>query len=393
MSPLEHYLRYYDTLVEPGYAVLVTGDWGIGKTHQVKSILKQIDDERQNKNGKEYGHIYVSLYGLSNAGEIAAELVARISPSARILGSVTRKVGDATTSMGGLFALGGVFSSLEGPILRRELGSATHRTLVLDDLERCTIPLNILHGIINQYVEHLGFKIVLIAHDARIEANFAGLKEKLIGQTLRAMPQMDDAWEGFVRDIRSADQRTFIGKHDSVIRQAFEQSGVKSLRILRHVLEDIGRLHDAMSETQLANDVACVQLVGWHAEVNAMLRNADLPIRYFDNPYAYILGLEKDDKRTARLNSLCSASYRINLAESGVAELVLVAGTYEPNMIQTTLSASHEFGAREEDPPWKKVWNRRFLSDDEVIAAIVEMERQFMNTEFEEVESFSTYSA
>ena len=40
MSNLNNYIDYYKTLVKPGYAVLVTGKWGTGKTYQVKKALR-----------------------------------------------------------------------------------------------------------------------------------------------------------------------------------------------------------------------------------------------------------------------------------------------------------------------------------------------------------------
>jgi len=40
MSQLESYLDYYKSLSNPGYAVLITGAWGVGKTYQVKDALK-----------------------------------------------------------------------------------------------------------------------------------------------------------------------------------------------------------------------------------------------------------------------------------------------------------------------------------------------------------------
>ena len=52
-DPLKSYLDYYKDLDRPGYAVLVTGEWGVGKTYQVQKVLAP----------EEY--IYVSLFGLS----------------------------------------------------------------------------------------------------------------------------------------------------------------------------------------------------------------------------------------------------------------------------------------------------------------------------------------
>lgn len=39
MTHLTDYLSYFQTLKSPGYAVLVTGDWGVGKTHQVRQSI------------------------------------------------------------------------------------------------------------------------------------------------------------------------------------------------------------------------------------------------------------------------------------------------------------------------------------------------------------------
>ena len=38
-SHLIQYLDYYIKLENPGYAVMVTGDWGVGKTYQVKKYF------------------------------------------------------------------------------------------------------------------------------------------------------------------------------------------------------------------------------------------------------------------------------------------------------------------------------------------------------------------
>ena len=48
---------------KPGYAVLVVGEWGIGKTYQIKESLKE--DE----------YYYVSLYGIQDSASIHAEVV------------------------------------------------------------------------------------------------------------------------------------------------------------------------------------------------------------------------------------------------------------------------------------------------------------------------------
>lgn len=57
-TALANYLQYYSTLEKPGYAVLVTGPWGVGKTHQVKQVIPESQ------------RYYVSLYGLDSVNSI-----------------------------------------------------------------------------------------------------------------------------------------------------------------------------------------------------------------------------------------------------------------------------------------------------------------------------------
>jgi GTPase SAR1 family protein len=59
------YLTYYLGLKHaPGFAVLVSGPWGVGKTYLLKAFLKEeFGEETAN-------YVYVSLYGLSSIEEI-----------------------------------------------------------------------------------------------------------------------------------------------------------------------------------------------------------------------------------------------------------------------------------------------------------------------------------
>src|SRR4051794_9363809 len=59
------YLTYYlDLTRAPGFAVLLSGPWGVGKTYLLKAFLK----EKLGEDAASY--VYVSLYGLSSIEEI-----------------------------------------------------------------------------------------------------------------------------------------------------------------------------------------------------------------------------------------------------------------------------------------------------------------------------------
>lgn len=59
------YLTYYLGLAHaPGFAVLISGPWGVGKTYLLKKFLKKrFGDDTAN-------YVYVSLYGPSTIAEI-----------------------------------------------------------------------------------------------------------------------------------------------------------------------------------------------------------------------------------------------------------------------------------------------------------------------------------
>ena len=69
MSHLQEYMNYYTTLTAPGYAVLVTGDWGTGKTHQVKSCIREED------------RLYVSIFGVQTVEQLHSEVFAASAPT------------------------------------------------------------------------------------------------------------------------------------------------------------------------------------------------------------------------------------------------------------------------------------------------------------------------
>ena len=141
---LERYLAYYVSRLEPGYAVLVTGDWGTGKTFQVR---KALPDERAH---------YVSLFGLNTPEVIEAQVYTKMHPgkaAARDVANKADAVNIQIPVIGGL-STGGLASAMIDVFIKTEIDNS--RPLILDDLERCSVEINIILGLINSYVEHHG---------------------------------------------------------------------------------------------------------------------------------------------------------------------------------------------------------------------------------------------
>ena len=244
---LEEYLAYYSKLKAPKFAVLVTGEWGTGKTFQVRSCIPE--GER----------IYVSLFGVQTVDQIHSEVLAAAFPLVGKANKAFKQSSDAMAGAGGVWALAGAAPALISSILKRSLNPDS--TLIFDDLERCVVSPEDVLGAINSYVEHLDFRVVLIAHDEHLAGKFLQFKEKVIGQTLRVVPNTDAALARFMREIESGPARQFISSHERRIKEIFTLSSVGSLRILRHVVQDLARLFSCLDERHLKNSEAMLDLV------------------------------------------------------------------------------------------------------------------------------------
>ncbi|WP_234016116.1 P-loop NTPase fold protein, partial [Cronobacter dublinensis] len=168
----QEYIDYYKKIENPGYAVLVTGAWGSGKTYQIKKSLSE--DEMY----------YVSLFDLTSVDAIYSTVFYKMSPAKAIARDTAKGMSDASIgSEAFTFGLGGILGKVANAIIKEEVKK--DRVIVFDDIERCSVDINEILGVINKYVEHHGCKVIAIAHDDEIEGAFDKAKEKVIGQTLR----------------------------------------------------------------------------------------------------------------------------------------------------------------------------------------------------------------
>lgn len=74
---IEDFLKYYFKLKNsPHYAVLLKGNWGVGKTWLLKDVMKQLDspDDHTKK------YLYVSLYGVESFKDIENEFFRELYP-------------------------------------------------------------------------------------------------------------------------------------------------------------------------------------------------------------------------------------------------------------------------------------------------------------------------
>ncbi|EPF6108308.1 KAP family NTPase [Enterobacter cloacae] len=164
---LHEYLNYYIKQNEPSYAVLITGDWGIGKTYQVMNALPREQV------------CYISLFGMNSTSEIYANVFAEMYPKRNFIKRSAATVKDSTAEWNDItFGAGSIISSLADALIKEKVDGS--KIIVFDDLERCSIKLKDILGAINKYTEHHKCRVIVIAHDSEVESEFITTKEKII---------------------------------------------------------------------------------------------------------------------------------------------------------------------------------------------------------------------
>lgn len=371
-TALANYLQYYSSLKHPGYAVLITGPWGVGKTYQVKQIIPQTDC------------YFVSLYGIDSVNGIHDAVLASCLPNINASEYIST-LGDVGKAMGDKFALAGFANSVFNVFLRQRL--KTDKIIIFDDLERSSLwpdDKKELLGAINHYVEHLGFRVLVICHDEKIEEQLTELKEKTFGHTIKVEPQIDSAISSFLDDIQDDKSRGFVSSKRNLIEEIWRQSEKSSLRILRHVINDISRLHTTLSKKHLKNNDAIEHVIKFFCaldiEVRAGTLNRGSIASRWEKYLNRVVGInEKNDEQPLVdiIKKYSSSDITGTILSDEIITSTLIDGIFDADAICEWLDQTSYFIKATETPPWRIVINFDELDDVTLNEGVTRMEKQF----------------
>jgi hypothetical protein len=377
---LEQYLAYYVSRREPGYAVLITGDWGTGKTYQVR---KALPDDRAH---------YVSLFGLNTPEELEAQVFAKMFPTKASLKKFADKLSAVNVGLPGYGSLGvnGLPSVLANTFIKNGIDNST--PLIFDDLERCSVENNKILGIINRYVEHHKCRVVVIAHDDKIVAEFKDTKEKVFGQTLLVEPNIDAAFVEFNAFFAGQSEQDKLGDLMNETLSVFRESETSSLRVLRHVVEDVWRLVAVLEKRHLKHRPAMVELIRLFSALAIEIRTNGLDKDSLSKRREAIMlssiraaGNNDNQKQSSSFVKAASKYASINLSSTLLNDNVLVEtlveGRFVPNHIRDSVNASAYFLEKEAAPPWQIVGSFDKLDDSVVEQAVKRLDEQFAERE------------
>ena len=156
------------------YAILIDGDWGSGKSYFIKqNLIPEIEkDYCGDKVVDKKEFIYISLYGVKSTEDISNQIyINLLNKKVKVNNTVKKVVSTGAKVFGDIIKLTGIDikeykSDMESFI------DLNKYILVFDDLERCNCDVNEVLGYINNFVEHDGIKVILIANEKEIGKSY-----------------------------------------------------------------------------------------------------------------------------------------------------------------------------------------------------------------------------
>jgi hypothetical protein len=205
MQRLDEIVNLYLTM-DTEYALMVTGDWGVGKTYYFKNTLrKQISSTPVFGNHtKKYKPILVSLFGLKSIEEIQTEIFLSLFPflksKIKLGASIGKAVAKGILHFKGLGEYSNYVEEID--VDKKSLIKFQELLLCFDDLERISKNLSIEEfiGYVNSLVENENVKVLIIANEGKIldKKTYDILKEKIIGNSIEFIPSVSAVFDNIL---------------------------------------------------------------------------------------------------------------------------------------------------------------------------------------------------
>ncbi|CAO1653609.1 hypothetical protein [Parasphingorhabdus sp. NYA22] len=356
----------------PFGALLVTGDWGCGKTHYVK----------ESKAFRTNSTAIISIYGTSNLKQIQEKIVYSAYPllgdkTAKALGSLARSAlgvfrFDINLEMSDLFEIDGI------------------QAIVVDDLERTNCDIEEVLGYFNGLVEHEKKHVILIGDYSYLEkkGNFSEIREKTIGKVVSIYPDFQSTIASISSEV-SGEYSGFLLDAVDEIEDTFQRIQSKNLRVLKQIIfefeeifEHINSL-DWISKTQKQKIFRQFQIFAIAWKTGSLKRNEFAQRSEFQ--YAGIF--EKDDAKpvnsVVKLANLFSRDEIFTLyLDNEYFVRKICDGLSDIELLDRGLNDIRETTDPERHPEWRILWHYLDHDRETIQTAYNRLRIRFANREY-----------
>ena len=402
---IESFLDYYTALTAPHYAVLLTGKWGIGKTFFITRYMEKIFPKQEDESEKIPKIIKISLNGVQTKDEIDDMIIKEFHPfmnkkSARLTGKIFSSL---------LKSQGIDLDNLKTD----DFFNIYHpeSIYIFDDLERCCMPIEASLGYINSFVENNNCKVIIIGNEEEIapyadnqkKASYKSIKEKVIGKTLRMMPETENALNYFLEQLQKGEGREFLKSQRDLIIQMYQTSKLDNLRILQQSLNDFERLYAYLEDKHKKHEMfmkdlvmlffilsfeikaghfSCHDLEEWQQDI---LRNS------MGGLFSTSNDPEKDNDKNQNKKDYLSkyGEYFVNIIayRNIFSELmlshILEDGFFPEDDIKQELDDLPVYFPSKE--PWRNLWHWRDQKSEELDSMLEQFEQDFKERKYSDI--------
>ena len=231
--------------MDTNYALVITGEWGAGKTYYFNNILKNKikDTETYKDASKKYRPILVSLFGLKSIEEIQTEILLSLNP---IFKNKAVKLGVSISKslIKGILHLKGwgkIYNFVEETdVDKNDWINLNELVICFDDLERISGKLNIEEfiGYVNSLVENDNVKVLIIANEDKIEdKRYKVLKEKVVNNSIEFIQDINESFDSLIKIKFEAfpEYKKYLETRKEFILEIFSKK-CSNLRILGFAL-------------------------------------------------------------------------------------------------------------------------------------------------------------
>lgn len=236
--------NYINSTMNPQFAILIKGEWGCGKTFLVKEILK--DTYGDNYKDKV---VWISVYGLSSIQQLRRKLYEKIHPI--LTHKITKfaldtvKAGIKATTSIDLNNDGEDDYSFEVTIPNIENGEdkiKIKKILIVDDIERCSIPMSEFLGFFSEEILEKNLRAIFISNDKIIKQldeskkdndirnEYNSIKEKIIGMEFEVKPDIHNAIKTFIKEIGLEKKEAILLEKSLEVLSNLQFANLRSVR-------------------------------------------------------------------------------------------------------------------------------------------------------------------
>lgn len=230
-------------------ALMITGEWGCGKSYFVKNSVKEYLRKNGILDNKNY--IVFSLYGINNLVDFKSSFYDTIFMN-QYLGEsdITRKTQKFFERLFNSCS-STIDTSVVGVPLQVNLTELIHKSdlvqlknciLVFDDIERCGLSATELWGFINKLTENRGIPVITVANESKIlekdleTDNYKIEKEKAIYCTIEFSYEIANIFDELVNKYNENSLREYILSNKEIILEEIQRQQPNNIRTLKFVL-------------------------------------------------------------------------------------------------------------------------------------------------------------